>query len=277
MLSEVTPMHHRLFLVVVVQSLVGGAALSACSESADSTQDAAVSAPDAATPDASTPDASTPDAGTAPDTLCLDPVQIRVVITVNFNQGTKDASCNPLARDKWLDGIDPGESIFIVGAVHTESPISDPNLTLSDLFGNWTPNSIQMYDDGTHGDEVSQDGIWTLSFSLPQGLRVGYKYTWGKPGDGWTGTEEWPGNMRLLEIVDVNGDGFVYRADNFSDETTNKDNINLNPNGNGTVTWTTDTNNDGVPDCQEQPVDTDGDCVGDTWHTPTGIGPVTCS
>jgi hypothetical protein len=294
-LAEVISMYPglaRFFLVVVVATLGGGAVLSACGSSpcscpevptcasdAGATDAGATDAgaPDAGAPDGGATDASPADAESTPDGPCLDPVQIRVVITANFNEGTKDAACMLLARDKWLDSIDPGESMFIVGGVHADSPVTDPGGTLGALFGSWVPNTIPMYDDGTHGDEVSQDGIWTIAFSLPRGLRIGYKFTWGHSGDGWTGTEEWPGNQRLLEIVDVNGDGFVYRADNFGDDTTNKDQTNLNPAGDGTVTWTTDTNTDGVKDCQEQKLDTDGDCVGDTWHTPTGVGPVTCS
>ena len=32
---------------------------------------------------------------------------------------------------------------------------------------------------------------------------IKYKYTNGAAGEGFTGTEEWPGNARILEIKDV--------------------------------------------------------------------------
>ena len=74
-----------------------------------------------------------------------------------------------------------------------------------------------------------------------RGIRLGYKYTWGTRGAPWTGSEEWPGNSRLLEVVDVNGDNFVYRRDVFGDEATNKDKANLSGSLSGNViTWTTD-------------------------------------
>jgi hypothetical protein len=106
------------------------------------------------------------------------------------------------------------------------------------------------------------------------GTRIGYKYTWGLSGDNWGGTEEWPGNRRLMEVVDVNEDHLVARFDNFGDETTNKDVMNrLLPKngGKGTIDWETDANQDGVPDARERMTDTDSDCSLDTWWTPTGV------
>lgn len=206
---------------------------------------------------------------------CLDPVNIRVVFTTNFNAGQKDGNCDEINRFRWaLD--EPGKSMFFVGGVHPESPIQDPELDAQmSNSGGWVPNQVHMYDDGTNGDEVSEDNIWTISFVMPRGIRVGYKYTWGKQGALWTGSEEWPGNQHILEIVDVNGDNIVYRADNFGEEATNKDKVNLYRRGMGVVTWDTDANGDGVPDARERMVDLDNDCTLDTWVTPAGVGPVT--
>ena len=39
----------------------------------------------------------------------------------------------------------------------------------------------------------------------------------------WTDTEEWPGNQRILEVDDLDGDQLVIRYDYFGDEATNKD------------------------------------------------------
>jgi len=78
-------------------------------------------------------------------------------------------------------------------------------------------------------------------------------------GANWTGTEEWPGNQRVVEVKDLDGDLLVARKDAFGDETTNKDRANArlpSRGGTGTVGWTTDADGDGLPDAGE------GDFVG---------------
>ena len=137
-----------------------------------------------------------------------------------------------------------------------------------------------MYDDGTNGDEVAGDNIWTVSFVIPRGdpangqvFRVGYKFTWGIRGALWTGSEEWPGNSRILEVVDVNGDGFVYRHESWADEATNKDASNLNSKSTGTITWTTDLHGCG-PEAQENRYDFATCSCESAIETPTGIGPI---
>lgn len=206
---------------------------------------------------------------------CLDPVNVRVVLEVNFNDGTKDGNCSSINKFKWVTD-EPGKQMYFVGGIHMDSPFQSADLDRSlGNPGSWNPNTIPMYDDGTNGDEVANDNIWTIFFDMPRGTRIGYKYTWGNRRDLWTGTEEWPGNQRILEAVDVNGDGFVLRRDNFQDEATNKDLSNLYRQGMGSVTWDTDANGDGIPDTQERMLDTDNDCVLDTWMTPAGVGPAT--
>ncbi|MGB5872105.1 MAG: carbohydrate-binding module family 20 domain-containing protein, partial [Bacteroidota bacterium] len=55
-------------------------------------------------------------------------------------------------------------------------------------LGSWVPNTIPMYDDGTHGDVVSGDKVWSLLLDLPLGETVEYKYTnSGEPG-AWGGS-----------------------------------------------------------------------------------------
>jgi hypothetical protein len=93
---------------------------------------------------------------------------------------------------------------------------------------------------------------------------------------GWeTGTEEWPGNQRLLELADQNGDGLVVRVDRFGDQATNKDRGNLRAESNGgcgTVVWEAEQAQ--VPafaacvmDTRANRIDSNGDCVPDTWPT----------
>lgn len=213
--------------------------------------------------------------GQLSDPICYDPDLIRVVFEVNFNAGQLDGNCDSINRFRWVqDG--ENKRMYFVGGVHEESPIQDPFIdALMGNTGSWTPNTIAMYDDGTNGDEVAGDNIWTKAFAMPRGIRLGYKYTWGEQGQLWTGTEEWPGNQRILEVVDVNGDEFVRRRDNFGDEATNKDLSNLGRSSGGSVTWESDHNGDDIPDAQERPLDLDGDCSLDDWVTPTAVPPLT--
>ncbi len=215
---------------------------------------------------------------------------IRVIFTAHVHEGMQDGNCT----DKSLcegKGIvcDPGDTLYFTGGVHEDSPILDPEIDA--LLGAWIPNdpAMEMFDDGmTYGDVVAGDGIYTITFELPVGLRIGYKYTWGQSGDGWSGTEEWPGNSRILEIVDDNGDGYVWRDDTVTDEATNKDKQNCYGTSgcSSFVTWDTDLNGDGYLEAHEHPLAFDvedqalgtvrlnGRCDYDDWVHPATIRPV---
>ncbi|MGC9314323.1 MAG: carbohydrate-binding module family 20 domain-containing protein [bacterium] len=83
------------------------------------------------------------------------------------------------------------DAIYIVGA--------PPEL------GEWTPNKIQMFDDGTHGDEKAGDGKWSLTATLPEGSYIEYKYTnSGKEGQ-WQPGEEFPMANRTIAVKGKNG------------------------------------------------------------------------
>jgi len=218
---------------------------------------------------------------------CIDPDHIRLMFTVDFNAGCLDGNGGAINRFKWATDK-PGKSMFFVGWIYTNSPpgasaVQDPQI--NNEVGAGVPNQKQMYDDGTNGDEVAGDGIWTIYFDLPYDgrsptpdpgkvLRLGYKYTWGTRGAVWTGSEEWPGNSRLIEVVDVNGDGFVHRRDVFGDEATNKDKMNLNYGGTGSIGWTTDLRGCG-PESHEQKVTLHDAQTCDNWITPQSVGSIT--
>lgn len=81
-------------------------------------------------------------------------------------------------------------------------------------LGSWTPNKIKMYDDGTHGDEKSNDGIWTINISFPENTTIQYKYTnSGKLGE-WVPGEEFPVQNRQIFVRD-SGDGKMVVKDTF--------------------------------------------------------------
>ncbi|MEM1024582.1 MAG: choice-of-anchor X domain-containing protein [Myxococcota bacterium] len=215
---------------------------------------------------------------------CIDPTLIRVVLEVVVAEPRLDGSCTPITQtySRWVTD-QPNARMFFVGGVHEESFIQDAIIdqAMGNSGNSWQPNTVPMFDDGTNGDAVADDNIWTLTFDMPrpggtaenpEPMRVGYKFTWGLQGDRWTGTEEWPGNQRILEIVDVNGDNFVYRRDSFGDERSNKDIGNLQY---GNVNWGDDFNNDGIPETYEQPLHTSAEPSGcyAEFASPQGIGP----
>lgn len=202
---------------------------------------------------------------------CPDPDKIRIVFTVDFNPGRKNGNCGVSDRFKWATDK-PGKSMYFVGWIHKDSPIQDP-LVQSEL-GAGVPNQLPMKDDGTGGDETAGDNIWTIAFDVPRNLRIGYKYTWGTRGAPWTGSEEWPGNSRIIEVVDVNGDDLVYRRDVFGDEATNKDRSNLYTGGDGILDWDENLRGYGI-EAREMMVDTNQDCIPDTWLELKAIGPLT--
>jgi hypothetical protein len=67
-------------------------------------------------------------------------------------------------------------------------------------LGNWTPNLIKMYDDGTHGDEKKGDGIWSLEIRVQPGIKIEYKYTNSGEEGVWVPGEEFPHNNRELLV-----------------------------------------------------------------------------
>ena len=69
-----------------------------------------------------------------------------------------------------------------------------------ELLGNWTPNKIRMYDDGTHGDE-KEDGIWTIELRLPPGVDLEYKYTNSGAEGSWAPGEEFARVNRSVHIT----------------------------------------------------------------------------
>ncbi len=74
-----------------------------------------------------------------------------------------------------------------------------------ELLGNWVPNQVKMYDDGTHGDLVPNDSIWTLELQLSAGLELDYKYTNSGAEGSWSPGEELAGANRRLKVSSVSG------------------------------------------------------------------------
>lgn len=112
----------------------------------------------------------------------------------------------PITAFKAIDNPPPPAGtgkVFIVG-----------NLT---ELANWTPNTIQMFDDGTNGDEAAGDNSWTFRMLVPPMTSIQYKYTIGEANQGWGPTEEYPLTNRGFVARDEDGDGKVVIRDVFAD------------------------------------------------------------
>ncbi|MDP2345358.1 MAG: choice-of-anchor X domain-containing protein [Deltaproteobacteria bacterium] len=162
--------------------------------------------------------------------IVCDPSQVNVLFAVDASGQGKDGNGAPqFIRQPPKEG-----KVFLGITLDPTSPVPDSAGTLRPRL---TPNDPQteMRDDGSNGDEVAGDGIFSAVLGLPRGMRVLYKYTDGSPNEGFTGTEEWPGNARILQVEDVmtssssgTPDCLVIRRDSFGDESSNKNFVNLN-------------------------------------------------
>ncbi len=74
-------------------------------------------------------------------------------------------------------------------------------------LGKWSPNTIKMYDDGTHGDQEKGDSIWTIELKFPVGTQIQYKFTNSGPSGVWNPGEEFPSANRSIYL-----DGTVERV-----------------------------------------------------------------
>ena len=229
---------------------------------------------------------------------CYRDDRVRVVLQARLSDSAKDTGCEPIDPFLWADQ-NPASRMLVTGGVHPDTPVCSSTRTTACLgkgqidainasLGNWKPNNVAMYDDGTHGDGAANDGIWTYTFEAPwwplsaapdgATVRIAYKFTWGSEGKGWGGTEEFPGNQRVLELKDVNGDGLIVRFDHFADEASNKDKANALPpsmGGCGEMKWPAEVFAGCTTDVHERPVDLDGDCKVDGWPSGGTAAPLT--
>ena len=161
--------------------------------------------------------------------IVCDASQLLVMFTVDASGQGKDGNGAPqFIRQAPKEG-----KVFLGITLDPSSPVPD---SAGVLRLRLTPNdpATQMLDDGTGGDELAGDLVFTKTLPLPRGMRVLYKFTDGSPNEGFTGTEEWPGNARILVVQDVltsaaSGapDCLVIRRDSFGDESSNKNFVNL--------------------------------------------------
>ncbi|MCK5795810.1 MAG: hypothetical protein KAI47_01405, partial [Deltaproteobacteria bacterium] len=175
--------------------------------------------------------------------IVCDASLIEVMFTVDMSGKAKDGN----GVTQFIRQAPKAGKVYLAITVDETSSVPDSAGLLKPQM---VPNDpdMAMVDDGTGGDEIAGDGVFTRVLVLPRGMRVKYKYTDGASGQGWTRTEEWPGNARLLEVRDVlsksgQADCLVIRRDVFGDEATNKNHINLHTKikaGGGNLAWNDD-------------------------------------
>ncbi len=69
-----------------------------------------------------------------------------------------------------------------------------------EVLGNWIPNIVRLYNDGTHGDIVADDSIWSVEVQLPVGAEIEYKYTNSGAEGSWNPGEEFPSLSRKIKV-----------------------------------------------------------------------------
>ncbi len=69
-----------------------------------------------------------------------------------------------------------------------------------EALGLWTPNTVKMYDDATHGDSHANDSVWTFECTFPVGTEIQYKFTNSGPHGQWSPGEEFPGENRKIYL-----------------------------------------------------------------------------
>lgn len=67
-------------------------------------------------------------------------------------------------------------------------------------LGDWVPNKVRMYDDGSNGDRKAGDNVWTISLRVPAGTHLEYKFTNSGAVGAWEPGEEFPGLHRTLAV-----------------------------------------------------------------------------
>jgi hypothetical protein len=95
-------------------------------------------------------------------------------------------------------GIYVRKSLFVVGNYES--------------LGNWIPNRIRMYDDGSHGDLKAGDGIWSLEVQLPVGADIEYKYTNSGADGSWQPGEEFGSTNRRFRVEKKLGNILVVKS-----------------------------------------------------------------
>jgi len=76
-------------------------------------------------------------------------------------------------------------------------------------LSNLIPNTLPMYDDGTHGDQRAADSVWSYTVALPRGTKAFYVYTNSGQPSRWEGLDV--PHIRRFELTPEDHRSTVYR------------------------------------------------------------------
>ena len=97
-----------------------------------------------------------------------------------------------VARSSAISVPDEDRLIDVVFRVSQGPAQVSPRMYISGShpsLNSFQPNTLSMYDDGTHGDEVASDKIWTSRARLPSNSPVLYTYTNSGDAGVWNGLD----------------------------------------------------------------------------------------
>jgi len=75
-------------------------------------------------------------------------------------------------------------------------------------LGDSQPNALPLYDDGTHGDQRANDGVWSLAVPINGFGRIAYLYTNGDTPGTWKGLENY--QPRVVAVPPEHFGGTLY-------------------------------------------------------------------
>jgi len=107
---------------------------------------------------------------------------------------------------------DTTEDMTVIFRVYAgERPVPDSLYIAGNhaQLGNSLPNKVPMYDDGTHGDQVAGDRVWSYAAKLPREKVISYTYTNSGAEGKWQGLDV-PAIRQFMIEPDV--DQAVYYA-----------------------------------------------------------------
>jgi hypothetical protein len=107
--------------------------------------------------------------------------------------------------------------VELAGVVGLDPPAGRTPVLVGDrsALGAWDPTVMDLFDDGSHGDRVASDEVWSRAVRLDERGQVAYKYVLRTPGgDPWAGVE-FEGDNRQQWVQDVDDTGRVRIHDTF--------------------------------------------------------------
>jgi lysophospholipase L1-like esterase len=100
---------------------------------------------------------------------------------------------------------EPGRATIVFRVDMTKEGEGRPAFIMgnSDQLGSFTPNRVALFDDGTHGDQVANDGIWSRAVDFDAGTTLIYLFTNGTREGEWTGLENYHPRVFALHQADL--------------------------------------------------------------------------